>query len=124
MRCAKILNFDITHGRLRQKLDKLCAGTLCVDFLNDMGYSVVGIGNESGADGAHVFPPCHFLFLPHTERLVNLGRFVAEEQERKGILAGKFHMACSGILADAYNNVAHPGEAGIIIPYQIGRAHV
>ena len=54
MRCAKILNFDITHGRLRQKLDKLCAGTLCVNFLNDMGYSVVGIGNESGADGAHV----------------------------------------------------------------------
>ena len=66
-----------------KKSEELLAGLLGIDFRDYMGHVVVGVRNESSADGAHVFAPGHLLFLPHAESLIDFGSRVGEEDERE-----------------------------------------
>ena len=77
--------FSFQRGRhtVSEQRQQLCGSLLRIHLGDHICDHMVGIGDEGGADGAHVFASGHFLFLPHAERLIDLGRGIAQKQERK-----------------------------------------
>ena len=98
-------------------LKQLRGGVFCVYFPDDMCDYVVGIGNECGAHGSHIFLAGHFLFLPYAECLVDSGVFVAEEYEWQFIFCGETLVACRAVLADTYYRKTFAGQLFIAVAY-------
>ena len=80
-----------------------------------MGHAVVGIGDECGEYGAHVFASRHFLFLPHSECLVERGVGVGNQRERERIFLCKLAMRGFGIFAYAYKCISHGDELSVTV---------
>lgn len=96
---------DAAEGLLEES-EELLGSLFGVDLADDVGDTVVGIGDKGGAHGAHIFASCHFLFLPYAEGLVDFGGFIAEEGEGELVLLSELNVAGGRILADAYYCVA------------------
>ena len=103
---------------------KLARGVFGVNFIYYVRDAMVGVRDKSCADGAHVFAPGHFLFLPYSEGLVYRGIFVAEQKEGQIEFLSELHMACRGVLAYSYNYIAFVGQGTVAVAYGacLGRA--
>ena len=81
------------QGRGSEDFEELEGGGFGVDFVYDVCDAVVSVGDEGGADGAHVFAAGHFLFLPYAECLVDFGGGVGEEYEWQLMFFCEFEVA-------------------------------